>query len=70
MIIRACLSLASPSLLGNLKNGSNMTLKYLLVMNVEGIERIVGFLHVPIDSYILKAAKKEGLIYKTGEVGR
>ena len=48
----------------------NMTLKYLLVMNVEGIERIAGFLHVPIDSYILKTAKKEGLIYKTGEVGR
>ena len=47
-----------------------MTLKYLLVMNVEGIERIAGFLHVPIDSYILKTAKKEGLIYKTGEVGR
>ena len=45
-----------------------MTLKYLLVMNVEGIERIVGFLRVPIDSYILKAAKKEELVYKTGEV--
>ena len=57
-----------PFTFGQSQKWVNMTLKYLLVMNVEGIEGIVGFLHVPIDSYILKAAKKKGMIRETAEV--
>ena len=43
---------------GQAQKWLNMTLKYMLVMGLWGIEKYKDSLHVPIDNYIYKAAKK------------
>ncbi len=39
---------------GHVQKWINMTLKYMLLMNIYSIRKITEFLHIPIDNYILK----------------
>lgn len=39
---------------GQAQKWLNMTFKYMLIMNIYQIRKIVEFLHIPIDKYILK----------------
>ena len=46
---------------GHAQKWVNMTLKYMLIMNVPDweMDKLVSYLHVPIDSYILEGAYKK-----------
>lgn len=44
--------------IGQAQKWVNMMFKYLFVLDTEGIETLLPFLHVPVDSVIMAAAKK------------
>ena len=46
---------------GHAQKWANMTLKYMLIINIDSwkMDRLVPYLHVPIDKYILKSAYED-----------
>lgn len=53
--------LAADFTYGQAQKWLNMTLKYMLLTGFwnDKLQPIIGFLHVPVDSYIISAAKKD-----------
>lgn len=41
---------------GQAQKWVNMTLKYMWICGIEGMDKVEGFLHIPVDSYIMEAA--------------
>ena len=44
---------------GQAQKWLNMTLKYLLVLDVEEVTRLIHYLHIPVDNNVIKIAKEE-----------
>lgn len=52
---------------GQAQKWVNMTMKYLFIMGIDNMEKLIPYLHVPIDSFIIKqAAKPRGTEYGLG----
>mgnify|MGYP003623374939 CR=1 FL=1 len=52
--------------IGQCQKWINMSLKYWVVLGVDGIERNLSLFHVPIDSYVLKGELCKGMTNKQG----
>lgn len=46
---------------GQAQKWVNMTIKYLYLLSAESFEKEFSFLHIPIDRYVIDAAKKLGV---------